>query len=574
MNAEVRNCQSCRGEFAIEPEDFGFYQKIQVPPPTWCPACRMARRMVWRNERSLYKSNCSATGKSIISMFPEDSRFKVYEQKYWWGDGWDPMEFGREYNFNRTFFEQYAELTQQVPSLPLFNTNPVNSEYCNFASNNKDCYLFTGGGWNEKVLYGNRTMYSKESADVYIVEKSELCYECSYCQGCYQLLFARYCEGCSESAFLFNCRNCNNCFGCTNQRNKSYYIFNRPYSKEEYREKIKEFDLSDWSRLEKLKERFSEEVSKQAIHKFADLTNCVEVAGDHVRNARNCSWCFDIGGDKTENCKFINWGGFVEKDSYDTGPGAGWKGELLYETLDTIDVYGLIACVTVHYSRDIAYSINCHNSHDLFGCYGLRNKSYCILNRQYGEEEYKNMIDKIKSQMAEMPYVDAGGRKYSFGEFFPVEISPFAYNETVAQEYFPLTKNEATGLKYPWKDSVLKNHTITINTEQLPNSLQDIKDVILGEAIACVHGGECAHQCTYAFKIIPAELELYRKLQVAIPRLCPNCRHYERVQSRNPLQLWHRKCMKPGCPNEFETSYAPERPETVYCETCYNSEIA
>ena len=27
------------------------------------------------------------------------------------------------------------------------------------------------------------------------------------------------------------------------------------------------------------------------------------------------------------------------------------------------------------------------------------------------------------------------------------------------------------------------------------------------------------------------------------------------------------------CTNEFETSYAPERPEIVYCESCYQKEV-
>ena len=31
--------------------------------------------------------------------------------------------------------------------------------------------------------------------------------------------------------------------------------------------------------------------------------------------------------------------------------------------------------------------------------------------------------------------------------------------------------------------------------------------------------------------------------------------------------------MKEGCENEFETAYAPEREEKVYCESCYNKEI-
>ena len=47
----------------------------------------------------------------------------------------------------------------------------------------------------------------------------------------------------------------------------------------------------------------------------------------------------------------------------------------------------------------------------------------------------------------------------------------------------------------------------------------------------------------------------------------------ELYKERGPVKLWHRKCMNKGCNNEFETSYAPERPEIVYCESCYNQEV-
>jgi len=107
----------------------------------------------------------------------------------------------------------------------------------------------------------------------------------------------------------------------------------------------------------------------------------------------------------------------------------------------------------------------------------------------------------------------------------------------------------------------------------------------------------CNHQCTTAFRIIPEELQFYRRMNLPLPRLCPNCRHYERLAQRNPLKLWHRSCACGGrksqapntksqyentakyqhgeapCPNEFETTYSPERPEIVYCEQCYQSEV-
>jgi hypothetical protein len=55
MKTETKTCQNCKKDFTIESEDFNFYEKIKVPPPTFCPECRIIRRMLWRNFRSLFK---------------------------------------------------------------------------------------------------------------------------------------------------------------------------------------------------------------------------------------------------------------------------------------------------------------------------------------------------------------------------------------------------------------------------------------------------------------------------------------------------------------------------------------
>lgn len=36
--------------------------------------------------------------------------------------------------------------------------------------------------------------------------------------------------------------------------------------------------------------------------------------------------------------------------------------------------------------------------------------------------------------------------------FSPADCSPFWYNETIAMEYYPLTKQEALDKKYNWSD--------------------------------------------------------------------------------------------------------------------------
>ena len=211
-------------------------------------------------------------------------------------------------------------------------------------------------------------------------------------------------------------------------------------------------------------------------------------------------------------------------------------------------------------------------------------------------------MPKVVAHMNEMPYTDAQGRTYGYGEFFPPKLSPFAYNETVAHEYFPLTKEESLRRGFGWGDAEEKKITSDIVSSDLPDRVDDANDSLVGKIIECAHRGACAEQCSGGFKIVRAEMDFYKRVGLPLPRLCPNCRHYERLKQRNPLKLWHRACMCHGshsqpttnntenpdyryqntathshgaepCPTEFETSYAPERPEIVYCETCYQQEV-
>ncbi|MEK7077284.1 MAG: hypothetical protein AAB967_03580, partial [Patescibacteria group bacterium] len=164
----------------------------------------------------------------------------------------------------------------------------------------------------------------------------------------------------------------------------------------------------------------------------------------------------------------------------------------------------------------------------------------------------------------------------------------------IAQEFFPRRREEIEGRGWQWREPEERRYVITIRSEQLPDHITDAPDTITNEIIGCVHGGKCEEQCTTAFRITPEEFAVYKTSHLPLPRFCPNCRHFRRLAQRTPLRLWKRKCQCNGlgseggaytnlgahfhsadhCPNELETSYAPERPEIVYCEACYNSEVA
>ncbi|HHD92301.1 MAG TPA: hypothetical protein ENL06_01585, partial [Candidatus Portnoybacteria bacterium] len=447
--AEKRICQNCGKEFTIEPEDFEFYEKIGVPAPTFCPDCRLQRRMMFRNERKLYKRKCDATGKDIISIYSPDKPYKVYDQKYWWSDKWDPMDYGRDYDWNKPFFEQFKELRNNFPLMSLSNARATDSDYCNVNDKSKDCYLISASYENERVFYSNRITFNKDCMDLYIGNKNELCYENVSCNNSYKLFFSRNSTNCLDSYFLYNCHNCQNCFGCVNLKNKQYCIFNKQYSKEEYFKKLKEFNLGSYRSLIELKKKFYR-LYLGIPHKYSNISKSVDCSGDNLSNSKNCHSCFDI--EAAENCKFASWGGFGLKDSYDSGPGIGDNSELLYEVFDIVKDSSVYFSSVVYNSYNIQYSFNCYFSSHLFGCIGLRHKQYCILNKQYTKEEYEKLVPKIIKHMNEHPYIDKKGRVYRYGEFFPPELSPFAYNETIAQEYFPLTKEEAIEKGYQWSD--------------------------------------------------------------------------------------------------------------------------
>lgn len=596
MNQETRQCQNCKQNFVIEPEDFQFYEKIKVPPPTWCPECRLKRKMTWRNERSLYQGVCALTRKRVISIFAPESKIVIYDRDVWWSDQWDSLKSGRTYDFNKSFFSQFRSLLENAPMPAIFNAQSVNSDYTNHSGRSKDCYLTFAGWTNEKVLYGNKIYLTKDSMDLLSTSHSELSYETIVGTKLYRTFFAVNSESCGESFFLYDCKGCANCFGCINLRNKSYYIFNHPYTPDEYLKKLEEFNLGSYLGLEKAKQNFKESGFK-SLHKFSFLVNAYNSTGDNLTNVSNCESCFDLF-DNARDCKFSINGGVVMNDIYDTY-GAGEHVELSYEIVDSgLNAYRLINGIIVWGGKNILYSYNCHNCNDCFACIGLRSKQYCILNKQYTKEEYEELVPKIIKHMNDMPYVDKLGRTYKYGEFFPPELSPFAYNETIAQEYFPLTKDQAISQGYRWKDPDTRDYKITKKPEDLPDHIKDVPDSILQEVIECAHANPatagCNEQCTQAFKIIEPELQFYRRMNLPLPRLCPNCRHYQRLKQRNPLKLWYRKCQCSGkisdneiymntishpyheenhCPNEFETSYAPDRPEIVYCEQCYNAEV-
>ncbi len=554
-NSVSTTCQNCKKDFIIESEDFKFYEKIKVPSPTWCVECRQQRRYVWRNERVLYRRNCDLCKKSTVTIYSENKPFKVYCNNCWWGDGWDATSFSRDFDFERPFFEQFAELQHDVPRMALLNKDSLNSDYTNHAAHNKNVYLSFSTLYSENILYSTWTMKSRDCMDCgFIHEKGERLYEVIDSRSSYQCQYGMFLKDCSNCFYCYDCRGCNNCFMSSNLRNKSYVFKNIQYTREEYLEKIKDFNLSSFSIREKLNREYINMLEKDAIHRYVVSERNVNSIGSLLYDCKNVTQSFEVNNG--EDCKYI-YGGIENKDCIDLYH-VGFQIELCYELHGCTRVSNSHFCHLCYDNMNIDYCDTCQNSQNLFACMSVKKGEYMIFNKKYCKEEYLVLKNKIIEHMK---------KTGEYGEFFPPQISPVYYNETQGNLYMPMSKEEVLKKGWKWEDNVPGTFgKETIDTKDIPDLIEDISDNFLNEIFSCTN-------CSKNYNIIQNELSFLRKENIPFPRKCPDCRYKRRFDLRPMRKLWHRKCMNKDCDIEFETPYSPDRPEKVYCESCYNKEV-
>jgi len=561
-----KTCKQCQKEFVVEDADLELYKKLsptfdgklfEIPAPNLCPQCRYQRRISWRNERNLYNRKCDKTGKNVVSIFSPDKEWPtVYSSDAWWSDSWSAKDYGQDFDFNRPFFEQFHELFRKVPQLTLNNQKSENSEYTNQAQFNKNCYMCFSTSNNENCMYGMWFQNSKDSLDCQYLEKSELCYEVLNGKNCYGCKYCQDIENCRECYFCSSCVDCKNCFGSVDLHGKEFCFYNEQLSRDEYLMKLGSQNLNKRSLIEEIKKKVNEHRLKFP-HKFYRGKNNENSSGDYIQNNKNAEICFNAR--TNENLKFsqdawearncIDLTETLDNDFCMEIEGCGWGNNQILSSK-------IVETSNVYYSSHIYYS------HDIFGCVGLRNASYCIFNKQYTKEEYEKLVAKIIEHMQ---------KTGEWGEWFPIKYSPYGYNETVAMDYFPLEKAEAEKLGISWQDNnfdldykgeFYKPHD---DIEEYIKSEEEVKKLLSG-IIKCDVSGR-------PFKIVPQELSFYINNKVPIPTKNFHQRFLERFSLRNPRKLYHRKCMNEGCSNEFDTTYAPDRPEKVYCESCYQQSV-
>ncbi|MFZ1019861.1 MAG: hypothetical protein WAN61_02635, partial [Minisyncoccia bacterium] len=386
-----KNCIDCKNEFTIDSGDLLLYEKIGLKIPKQCFECRTKQYFIFSVFGKFRKGVSNLSGESLITVLPNKPRYPIYKSHEWWSDDWDPTDFGQDYDSSKSFFDQLKELQEKVPRPHQVGQNNTNCDWSDDVWDSKNCYLTRSVSKCDNLNYCYRILDSKDSFDLVYSFNLENCYDCVGCHKSFNLNFSEKSKDCIDSYFLFDCRNCQNCFMCFNLRNKQFCIKNKQYTREKYFEELKNIKLDSYKNVENLKIEFESIIKNEAVHRENFNIKTTNSTGNYLTNCDKCVNCF--AWENSQNCR-NSLRGLNTKDCIDQG--FSWNLELSGNNGMVDGGYQIkhSACSIGRYSE---YVDLCKEVEYCFGCVGLRNKKYCILNKQYSKEEYEKLKNKIIS---------------------------------------------------------------------------------------------------------------------------------------------------------------------------------
>lgn len=552
MNEEKRQCKMCGRFLPDDPEDAEFYGRFDLPLPDECSICTRERLLSFWVFGRFRKTTSALSGERIITTIPADVSFPIYDTAEWLSDAWDPMQYGARYDSSRPFLEQVAELQSRVPHPHQVGLNNVSCEWSDDVWESRNCYLSKSLFQCENISYGYRLIDCKDSFDITYSFGLEKCYDCAHCFNSYNVRYAFDARDCADSQFLYYCRNVRNSFMCWNLRNKEYHILNRPYTKEAYAEKLKEFATDSYRGVQKLRDEFLRRIAAEALHRQDFQTNTVNSFGNFLTDSKNCFDCYF--SDECENSRHLFRGvgdkevinsvgaGFIEKCAYLSG------GAHLYNTAFALH------CSQCRFSRYLEF---CERCEYCFGSIGLHDKKYCVLNMQYTKEEYEKLTNAIIEDMK---------KRGEWGRFFPPAMAYCGYNFSQGGIFAPEKKEEILRRGWKWSEEEDRGKE-GMPSSQLPDKIEDVNDAITAQPIICAMTGR-------KFNIAPHELAFYRAHKIPLPQGHFDARTVSRLR---PLVFatapQEDRCAL--CGNMITHFYASELGyKRIVCMSCYKEKVS
>lgn len=591
---EWRVCLLCNEDYPLFQLQKIIENKIDIAcDENICSNCSIRRLMMFRNETNIYRNKCNNCSKDCISIFTLESKEIIYCL-----DCYDKADFSKNDNSTldiNTIEKDFQTLYKKTPKKAIINEDTENCDYANYVWLSKNVYLsFLTYSWSEDIFYSYYTVNSRDCIDCYNIRNCEKCYECTYTIESFNCYYSYNLVNSSDCYFSLSLQNCKNCLFSSNLINKEYYIYNKQYSKSEYKKILNWFKKTllsnNW--LIKLKKDY-ENIKEKTIYKNVQKVNTQRCAWNFISNSKNsilsssCNSVEDsvnVWGNIISDSVNLIWWWNIQK-SYNSC-------SVWYDCSNIISVFNTVNSNNVFNSMNIFYSNNI-----LYSIW-LKNKSFCILNKQYSKEEYTEKSAEILKKLKE---------NWLFWSFFSNEFNNIPYNDSAAMEYFPIQKlifpdkrEEILNKDAYWIIFILEPEKFLskaildlwweikinilwktfekevnipewmnlIKTSELPDSNNDLSNefekMLLSSAIIC--------DITWRpFRIMKYELDFYKKNNISIPRVHPKIRNIQRTKIINPKNLYLTNC--DNCKKEVLASYSTKEKKVIYCEKCYDEKV-
>lgn len=497
---------------------------------------------------ALHKIECAGTRTQVISVYSPDCPYPVWNYHYWFKNAEPPSI---NYDKSIPFFTQAWELFRNCP-IP--HNSVGNNENCEFTDDywhSKNCYLSHNGVRCEDLRYSYRTYGVKNSQFAIFSFESENCIDIINCTRCFQVVYAVHSQQCRDSKFLFDCRNCSDCMFCWNLRNKQYCFQNEQLTKEQYFQKIKEWDLTSRAKYSEAISKFKSHISNSAIIKTPDNVNCEEVIGDYLTQCKNA-----------ENCFYAH----LVQDSYNCVRGEGIKDsldciafdiniELAYQGVMLTDgCYEIKSCFNLASCRYMEYCAFCVQCENCFACCGLVGKEYHIFNKPYSKEDYHTLKNKIISDMGD-----------EYLNFFPGHFAPQPYEESWSGFHMPLGLKDQEKLGFRISNFKNQREGNFKSRVEIPDKLNEINS----DHYLNVYWDDV---CSKPFKIHQQDIVFYNNLGVP-PSDCFYMWRIKQNYSWMPTSGVLSDISCSMCNKTIQTSYDNSTELTFVCEGCYQKTL-
>jgi len=515
-SAISKKCQVTGKLFKISLYEQSLYRFFKLPFPTMCPQERLRRKLAFVNLEGFILRNCDSSNVEIYSTYPKDAQFPVYDPEIWWSDSWDASDYQMEVDFERLFIEQLLELWKSVPRPAYVSKNAFESKALHYVDRASNSSFVSLAQDISDCHYSKGLFNCKHCVDCYQLENCENCYESLHCLDSSMLRFSENCINCKDSWFLSSCEDCSWCLFSTNLKAKEYYVFNEYVGREKFEAIIEELNLSNRESLDSAKQKAFEFFKDKTIppvsgYDFGQSTGNYLWSSSNVlcsfdcRESEDVLYCSSIKG-VSKSIDGVGLGGESSRIAQFALVGDGAK-----DVRNSVECWGNV--------EHLEYCSHCTDSSYLFGCVGLKGKKYCILNKQYDEEQFWDIRKKIISYLK---------RKNTWGNFLTPGFCGLPYNLSAAQTYLPLGRAPAKLMGFKWadeQDSLGVEKIVEKKPKSVPEtnrelSQRDSEDVLyLCEISARI------------FRVYDHEVDFYNQMGLPPPNRSPKYRYEERMRS-------------------------------------------